>query len=673
MCVERLRGQKSVLEDAETPLQSRSGTFFYPIHVKWFLFFLQKLVMFVTMSVSTGTVAWATDQVMKHGSVQAKVASSSLGRASSKSTLPPVVNAMMPLSSPLWSISTPSTNALQSNGIARGAVMDYQQAISPLHTQQTTPVRSFAGPNTSWISQTPFRGSWVASPPTPAFDISARFPPLPITEPVHLTPVKEPSVVHSSGAKHVIGGPASQNLSAATVSPPTSSTLDSKKVAVSSSQLPTDPKSRKRKKVPVSESFGKVMLLSQSQPELVSTPVASHMSTSTAISAPASLVSKTSMERVIIPVSPGTCIDPLKNSDKEKRQRVALKEETLDKLKEARTQAEEAAEAATAAVDQSQEIWSQLDKQRNSGLGPDVESKLASAAMAIAAATAVAKAAAAAARVASNAALQAKLMADEVLDSSGPGNSSGDNETSLIDSVKTMGTATPASILKGENAKRVSSSIIFAAKEAARRKVEAATAASKRAENMDAIVKAAELAAEAVSQAGKIVAMGDPLPLSELIEASMDSYWREPRASIQPPAKTNGINSDKTIAHAREGPDTSAKQSEEGPTDREMHTTGQDKLPNTRQASRDSFEEHARVVDDISSSAATSGKKDRTASELAKTIEAVPESEMGSRSVSMSIQISLEKDAGPLDGNSIKEGSSVEVCEHRLPKKFYSH
>ncbi|KAG0458981.1 hypothetical protein HPP92_022109 [Vanilla planifolia] len=62
-----------------------------------------------------------------------------------------------------------------------------------------------------------------------------------------------------------------------------------------------------------------------------------------------------------------------------------------------------------------------------------------------------------------------------------------------------------------------SGKVISAAREVARRRVESASAATKRAENLDSIVKAAELAAAAVAQAGTIIAMGDPLPFKSLL------------------------------------------------------------------------------------------------------------------------------------------------------------
>lgn len=637
-CTERLHGQKPLFNNAETPLQSRSGT-------------------------------RAPDQATKHGAIPSKVASSPLGRAISKGTPSPTLNPIIPLSSPLWSIPTPSAETVQSSGMPRSAVMDYQQALSPLHAHQTPSIRNFAGQNTSWMSQAPFRTTWVASPQTSGFDAGARFPVLPITETVQLTPAKEPSLPHSSGIKHVSSGPMIQSMSPATVFPGTSPMLDPKKMSSSPSQHSTDPKPRKRKKTPASEDLGQIMLHSQSQTEPVSAPiVSSHTYTSVSFATPASLVSKASTEKEI-PVSPAASADLIRGGNKEAQPKASLSEETLTKLKQAKTQAEDAATFAAAAVSHSQEIWNQMDKLKNSRLVSDVESKLASAAVAIAAAAAVAKAAAAAANVASSAALQAKLMADEALDSSDYGNSSLINGTSLSDSVKDMGKATPASILKGENAMSGSSSIIFAAREAARRQVEAASFASKRAENMDAIVKAAELAAAAVSQAGKIVALGDPFPLDELIEAGPEGYWKVPQASTQLVPTSNEMNGERlNMDCVGGGSDTFAGHSKEVPSENsgENETSNQQGFPTLRNVSGESFDDHAPVVDGISGSVVASrknikGHKGGKALDLTKTTGVVPESNIGSRPPSITIQIERERGSEPLKDNIIKEGSCVEV------------
>ena len=57
---------------------------------------------------------------------------------------------------------------------------------------------------------------------------------------------------------------------------------------------------------------------------------------------------------------------------------------------------------------------------------------------------------------------------------------------------------------------------------------EASSAATKWAQNLDAIERAAGIASEAVSQAGVVIAMGDPilLLLNTLLKALPDGYWK---------------------------------------------------------------------------------------------------------------------------------------------------
>lgn len=82
-------------------------------------------------------------------------------RGSSKGTT--IVNPIVPPSSPLWSMPTPG-DTLQTSGMPRSPVMDYQRALSPLHPHQGPVIRNFVGHGPSWLSQAPFGGPWVASP-----------------------------------------------------------------------------------------------------------------------------------------------------------------------------------------------------------------------------------------------------------------------------------------------------------------------------------------------------------------------------------------------------------------------------------------------------------------------------------------------------------------------------
>ncbi|KAI7730219.1 hypothetical protein M8C21_023056 [Ambrosia artemisiifolia] len=251
---------------------------------------------------------------------------------------------------------------------------------------------------------------------------------------------------------------------------------------VSSGQTSSDPKSRKRKK----ES-------------------GSHFTTSTGLSTPVPIISKSNPGNLVSTISTASTHGQPSHVTHvdQNMEKIVTRENTVSKIEESKVQAADAAVHAATAVSHCQSVWNQLESQKNSGLVSDYEAKLASSAVSIAAAASVAKVAAAAAKIASDVAEQARLMAEEVFLS---------NRTVSTDQSSTT-------------------SVIAAAKEAARRRIEAASAASKHAENLDAIVKAAELAAEAVAQAGKIVAIGNPLSLKELVESGPDGYWKSPQSS----------------------------------------------------------------------------------------------------------------------------------------------
>ena len=564
--------------------------------------------------------------------------SSPLGRASSKGTST-IVNPLIPLSSPLWSLPTPTCDSLHSSALARGSIVDYHQTFTSVHPYQTPPLRNFPGHNTSWMSQAPLRGPWIASPaPAPAPDNSSNLSASPITDTIKFSSVKGSFVSPSSGIKNAPPGVPSSSAGPQSIFVGTA-TLDTRNVTVSHAQ-PSDPKPKKRKKVMVSEDLGQKPSQFQSQLEL--TPgVSNYISTAAAIATPVGSVPITTVESSIVSISPPSRADNLKSDWNVEKS--ILSDESLAKVKEARVNAEEASVLSAAALNHSLEIWKQLDKQKNSGLVSDIEAKLASAAVAIAAAAAVAKAAAAAANVASNAALQAKLMADETLVVSGFENSC---QISISEGLSNLGKATPASILKGANGTNSSASIIVAAKEAARRKVEAASAARKRAENMDAIVKAAELAAEAVSQAGKIVTMGDPLPLSDLVEASLEGCWKASQES----ALQVGLLNDMTSGRVN--------------VDNNEERRGTSHTRNTDISSDEMGELVAaseKSIDGISTCTNTNeksskGPKGRKVSNLSNPIDVLPES-------GPEIQASFTVGNGSenLEENNIKEGSLVEV------------
>ncbi|XP_022017922.1 uncharacterized protein LOC110917784 isoform X2 [Helianthus annuus] len=391
-CVERLHIQKSQPKSS-TPIQSR---------------------------LEMRDAGSRSDQVIKQASVQNKIPSSPIGGPNSKGT-PPIVSPMIPFSSPLWNTTTPSDN-LQSTGMPKAARFDYHQTLSPLRppTYQTPPVQNY---NSSWLSQGPFSGQWLAASPIPSFNPAPRFPSLPTTESLKLTPVKESG---GSVVQHTSNPPI---LNSAPIIFP-----DMKRSTVSSDQ-PCDSKSRKRKKgIPV-----------------VSNPC----STSVAVSIPTFVTSKS---------SPATILSPTHHTD-----------QNAEKVEESKLQAKEATEHADKAMLHCNGVWSQMEGRYNHNLNSNDEAKLVSAAVSVAAAASVAKVAAAAAKIASE---QARSMANSL-----------NKNQNLVQS----------------------------------------KASSKHAENLDAIVKAAELAAEAVSQAGKIVAMSEPFTLRDLVEAGPEGYWKTPR------------------------------------------------------------------------------------------------------------------------------------------------
>ncbi|XP_058757717.1 uncharacterized protein LOC131630977 isoform X2 [Vicia villosa] len=595
-CLERQRSHKSHPTNSDTPLQSLSGT-------------------------------RTADLAVKQSELQGKGITPPLGLASSMST-PTIVNPFIPLSSPLWSLPSPS------------------QALVSLHPNQTPPLRNFLGHNTSRISQSPLRGPWVASS-TPALDNSSYLSASPVTDTIKSSSIKGTSAPSSSSIKNVPPNLQASNVGLQNVFLQTTPLFNTSNATVSSARQSCDPKSKKRKKVTTeSEDLGHKSMHLQSH--LVSTPIVSnHISPANATEPPVVNVPVTTVEKSVESVSPLSLADRLKGGwNIEKR---IMSDESLTKIEEARINAEEASTLSAAAVNHSMEIWKQLDKQKNSGLASDIEAKLASAAVAAAAAAAVAKAAAAAANVASNAALQAKLMADEALIFSGHESSC---RTYFSEGMSNMGKATPASILKGASGINSSSSIIGAAKEASRRRVEAASFARKRAENVDAIVKAAELAAEAVSQAGRIVTMGDPLSLSDLVEAGPEGYWKAFQESSQQvglfkatgrgPMNVDNIDRPETSQISNR--DTSSMEMgkriaaiEESPFQKVHNETSLD---------------HMRSVDENSSN----GSRGRRVSNLVNPIDVLPESVT-------ELQVSLTDGNGPenLEKNSIKEGSHVEV------------
>ncbi|XP_047948365.1 uncharacterized protein LOC125194276 isoform X3 [Salvia hispanica] len=642
-CVERFHGQKSQGNNTGTPVPSRS--------VK-------------------DVGAKSPDQNNKQGFPQSDVLSSTAARPSIKA-IPSPVHSAIPLSSPLWNVSTPSGEALPPGSMSRSAVIDYQ-AVSPLNPYQTPPLRNYVAHST-WPAQAPpapFPVPWLASSQSSPFEISTSYPAFQSTEPVKLTAVKESPLPITSGLKH--GAPIPTTNTGATAVLVGASPLDLKKVKASSGQT-SETKTRKRKKssgsedvvqvtataplsdavsahsvpsqisnkAPTVEDLSRVSFISQNQVGLLPRPVVgSYYSTSVAVSTPSSFAPKGPPSNQAFPVAtPSVSSGHFSKGDINMDKR-AFSTEGFSKVEEAKLQAQEAAAHAATAITHCDGVWSQLELQKSSGLTSDAESKLVSAAAAIAAAASVAKAAAAAAKIAADAAVQAKQMADEVLTKSGTSTSSEYN-SSLYNSINLVNQS-PTSISKGGDRNNTPSLMISAAREAARKRIEAASAATRHAENLDAILKAAELAAEAVAHAGKVVAMGDPFSLTALAEAGPSNYWKAPQVVGITGSKSNDLNNGKSIStNAAEVPGVNSQQKE---PEKDVWGTSHNMSATERESSKD-------ASDRVTLAANIKPHDDRTLLDSANTMFVVRDPDIESRS--------------NISSTSMREGSVVEVLKDR--------
>ncbi|XP_017234769.1 uncharacterized protein LOC108208756 isoform X2 [Daucus carota subsp. sativus] len=614
-CVERVISHKSHASNMETPIQSGLK---------------------------------ASGQLDKHSTLRNKVLPSPSGRASSKSMPAPSATPIIPLSSPLWNVSTPY-DGLQSSGMPRGGPVDYHYPLTPLESYQVPGTRNFVGNTPLWPSQSPVSSTWINSPQTSTSDANACISLLPSTEPVKQTPSKDLSVPSFPGMNIALLQPVPQDSSGTAVLPRTS-LPDMSKVAAIPRTADSMPK--KSKKVLTSEGSGHIpplvfnqgvsvwppgvnsqfspapeivsqkLLLPQCRTESVQTAaVSSLFSTSVAVTADRSKPASS-------PSNFPAAVSSVYRGDQPNRMDQNLEKSIIPKeasstVEEAKRYAETAAAHAANAVSHYHDIWSQLAKQKDPGVIDDVEAKLASSAVAITAATSVARAAAAAAMIASNVAVQAKLMADEVALSSAVVDTTGN--TSLSD-------ATSSAVLKRGDGSVGPSSIIAVAREAAKRRVEVASAASKHAENLDAIVKAAELAAEAVSQAGKILSVGGPLPLSELKKLAPVGSERSADVHI--------VDCDQPKAFSIELFNFSTEEPKGGPSSAESKKTG--KVPSQKKE-------------------LPKAQRGCRASELAKTTGVVPEAEAVLRSNLATSDDACANAVGPSIENGMKEGCLVEV------------
>lgn len=626
VAVERFHSQKSPLTNLETPVHSHAGA-----------------------------------RVSKGSPLQSMALSTPVSRTSSKGAPSPVVNSSMSLSSPMWNFST-SRDGLPSNSMPRGSLLDSHQSLSPLHPYQSLHVRPFVENNTPWQSQAPGSGAWVVAPQTSPLDTSTQYSSLPSVEAVHVTSVRDLSTPFTSNMRVspsplVPAGhpkvPAKVNL------PKETKRLEPGK------HVSADQKPKRRKKNLVSEELGQVSPLTQPRIDpaaSVGLTLHSNMRGTIPASPPVSVGTTGGLVSTTSPIASSTHYQTVGSGNMD--QKVIFSEEICSRIEQAKLHAEDAAALAASAVRYSQGIWNQLTVQKNSGLLSETEAKLASAAVAAALAASVAKAAAAAAKVASDAGLQAKLMADEA---SMPKMRSfaQDSEIGLSDGGKNLG-GTSASTMMSKDRTKSSSSIMAAAREAARKRLEAASASVKRAENLDAVVKAAELAAEAVSQAGTVIAMGDPIPLtlSELVEAGPEGYWKGKQISAENPVKANGVQEPEklSIGVTGEGIDRSLENLTGHLSNKKeaQRPTNEGKRLPAKDIQRDSLDSEIESAKGVQKGFRK--QKSHKTSDLAKPMEVNPETEAGLGAPSLTAP-NVDERHLPMTskGDDIKEGGLVEV------------
>ncbi|KAG9145166.1 hypothetical protein Leryth_008958 [Lithospermum erythrorhizon] len=483
--MERLCSQKTVSNNYSTPVQSRSGT-------------------------------KGQDKSSKQTAPQSKDVPCHINLFGNKEISSLSVKPMIPLSSPLWNLSTPLSDSLPPSNMVRGGA---PKALPPLHPGQTPSAQTFGG-QTSWLSpapMSPIPGPWVSSSRFSAVDLSSRLSSSPSAETVKLTPLRDSSLAISSPMKDAFKDPISHRG--------VSSNLmqDASMQKLTSTHV--DAKSRKRRKSSTTEA--------SPQNSLSSTPALPYSDAITSSSKEGSVARLSSISSyptttligghfsttVAATASQVVAVDSIQRADVHMDYNSILRGE-LKQVEKAKQAGEEAVAHAADLVSRCQSVWGAMKEQKNSSLAPDRELQLSSSAAAMAAAASVAKAAAAAANLASKVALHIHQVAIHVLHGNAiPVQESGLSESDVANS---LDNATSAA----GNRNDAPNSIISADREASRKRVEAALAASQHAENLDAIVKSAELAAEAVSQAGRVVSMGKPLPLSFLVEAGPENYWR---------------------------------------------------------------------------------------------------------------------------------------------------
>ncbi|XP_062200377.1 uncharacterized protein LOC133903048 isoform X2 [Phragmites australis] len=415
--------------------------------------------------------------------------------------------------------------------LQRGTHLEFSQAVSPAFTYNSH-MRQPSPGVASWYPQSPGPRPvpWLVPPQNLIFDSSMQ-PAVPTNETTKGASSKNISISHAVSPGVFLPSPAPS-----IVSPPSAVVHEEKQKAPASTSKhgTASQKPRKRKKASASPEQQAVILSPQLKTDIASfTPAAKHtagftLSTHSPSNALCSeLVSSTGQ----ITSVPNYQITGTVDAE----QRIIFSEQIRGAIEQSAGQAKGASMHSMEAVRHKESVWSHLSTIARNKVPPEVEEKLTSAAAAAEAAVSVAKAAAEAAKMASEAALQAKMMAEEALSSSKFVNSLQSHEAGKLNvnsNPHNLSSSTPASSWKIKDNSHAPGSIVSVAREVARKRVEEASAAAKRAKNLDAILKAAELAAEAVFNAGTIIGMGEPLPftLSELLEAGPDGYWKSEQA-----------------------------------------------------------------------------------------------------------------------------------------------
>ncbi|VAH18224.1 unnamed protein product [Triticum turgidum subsp. durum] len=484
VAVKIFQNQKSPVAGLETPTSSRIGSH-------------------VAEKASKGT-AGKTSPASKKGG---------------KTVLP--AHTAVTLHSPTFSMSPLGSSTLN---LQRGSHLDFSQAVSPVFTynsQTRQPTSAVA----SWFPQSPGprAAPWLAPPQNLIFDSSMQ-PTVPSSE-------------SAKGSSKTIS--ISQAITPGLFLPSQSSTVASPLAVVQEEKQKTpaskrnragaaSPKPRKRKKASASQEQQPDIASSQLKTDIASSQLRTDIASVIPASeqTPGFTLSTRSPSSVLgsrlVPNASLITSVPNYLGGKGAEQRIIFSEQ----ISGASMYSEEA-------LRHSEGVWNHLSTNSRSKLPAEVEQKLTSAAAAASAAVSVAKAAAEAAKMASVAALQAKMMAEEALGSTKSANSLQRRDTGEVDvnNMASVSSLTPKSSWKIKDSTNAPGSTISVAREVARKRVEEASAAAKRAENLDAILKAAELAAEAVFKAGTIIGMGEPLPftLSELLEAGPDGYWKSDR------------------------------------------------------------------------------------------------------------------------------------------------